>query len=248
MTFKTAFMKAETEAILSRRAPLSFRVLRRQRKLARHVFGGARRQLADFRLRPMLPIAAALALGSALGSSFFTASENATRAANWIGAVLLVSQIFLLLALLFALKENRPRADSSGATPRSKAPLDASSPPRQFLSRRQRARVLAAFSRRRFWRVAALFVALTAITALNAAQRQLPPSRDVSALMRAVPLEMREAPHVTLTAAKSPRRRAATSSTSSFRCAAAPRFFRGRAADVSGLAWVTLPAPRREPK
>lgn len=241
-------MKAESEPIFSRRAPLSFRVLRRQRKLARRVTGDVRRQLAAFRLRPMLLIAAALALGSALGSSYFAADGTATRAAAWLGAILLATQIAVLFTLLFALKDATVRADFSSENS-SDAPselpstsTDAAATRRESMSRRQRARVLAARSRVQFWRVGALFVALTAITALIAAQRQLPPPRDVSALIRAVPLEVREAPRVTLAGEiAAPPRRNEFNIEFPLRCRSAT--FRGRAGNTSGLIWVTLPRP-----
>ena len=246
-------MNAKSATIFSRRTPLTFRVLRRQRKLARRISGDVRRQRAAFRLRPMLLIAAALALGSALGSWLFVPPENATRDANWIGGVLLATQIAVLGALLFALRKQPTGADYSSESsldaPLQNAPLqstvsttDASSPPRQFLSRRQSARVLAARSRICFWHGAALFVALTAVTSLIAMQRQLPPPRDVSTLMRAVPLEVREAPRVTLTGTiAAPPRRNEFNIEFPLRCRSAT--FRGRNGDVSGLVWVTLPRP-----
>ena len=241
-------MNAKSAAIFSRRAPLSFRVLRRQRKLARRVSGGMRNQIAAFRLRPLLLIAAALALGSALGTWLFTADEAATRVGVWLEAALFATQIGVLTALLFALKNTPARADFAGAiapnAPREStaSPTNETAPQSASTARRQHARVLAARARVRFWRVAALFVALTIITTTLAAQRQLPPPRDVSHLLHAIPLTLREAPRATLTGEiAAPPRRNEFNIEFPLRCRSA--IFRGRSETVSGLVWVTLPRP-----
>jgi competence protein ComEC len=207
---------AVPKTTLRRKTPLSFRVIRKQRRQARAFREEILRSGKAFRLRPLIFVAAALALGCVLGPHFAAPYHVSMRAAPWLDAIALATQLAAIVAFFLALK-----------------------PPDD-----KRSRVLASIQRalptsRRTTPLALLSVLVLA-TALGAAQRQMPPPHDLSRMARITPVGAKEPPRVTFVGEISaPPRQNEFNIEFPLRAHAAR--FAGRDTDASGLVWVVLP-------